>query len=238
MNTNKIYSPALLSFIFLILFFLSSILAHRYVIKGEMVTVPDIVGKTMNEAKTELVRKRLSLVKKGEQFDAKLERGKIIAQEPSSGSKVNFNEVIKVTLSSGQEKVLVPRLVGRNFQLIREILEEGGVTRGIMSHVHTPKYSAGRIIAQYPPAAEEVGRGMPISLLISEGEWEEKYLMPDLIGKKTDLIIPWLEGLGFKVEDVRNTYYPGLESGVIIKQAPRQGYVLQKNYPIRLEVSK
>jgi beta-lactam-binding protein with PASTA domain len=62
--------------------------------------------------------------------------------------------------------------------------------------------------------------------------------MPDLIGKRSEDVIPWLEELNFKVEDVRNTYYPGLSSGIIIKQHPRHGFMIQKNYPITLEVSK
>ncbi len=238
MQSAKTYKLLLYSLTFLIIFFFSSILSYRTVLKGEMVTIPNLKGKTLEEAKTELTRKRLSIVQIGIQFDTRYERGRIIFHEPSEGSKIKINSVVKVILSAGREKVFVPVIKGKNFQNLGPILQEAGIVRGTISHVHSPKDAAGKILAQYPPAQEEVGRGSAVSLLISEGEWEERYLMPDLIGRKAEDVIPWLEELNFKVEDVRDTYYPGLSSGIIIKQHPNQGYMVQKNFPITLEVSK
>lgn len=238
MQSSKTYKLLLYSLVFLIIFFSSSLLSYRTVLKGEMVTIPKLVGKTLEDARTELTRKRLSIVQMGIQFDTRYERGRIIFQEPSEGSKIKINNAVKVILSAGKEKVFVPRIKGENFQNLRPILQEAGIVRGTISHVHSPKNAAGKILAQYPPAQEEVGRGSAVSLLISEGEWEERYLMPDLIGRRAEDVIPWLEELNFKVEDVRDTYYPGLSSGVIIKQHPNQGYMVQKNFPITLEVSK
>lgn len=203
-----------------------------------MVTIPNLIGKTLEEAKNELIRKRLSIVQMGIQFDTRYGRGRVIFHEPSAGSKIKIDSAVKVILSAGKEKVFVPKIEGENFQNLSPLLQEAGIIRGTISHVHSPKDAAGKILAQYPPAQEEVGRGSAVSLLISEGEWEERYLMPDLIGRKAEDVIPWLEELNFKVEDVRDTYYPGLSSGIIIKQHPNQGYVIQKNFPITLEVSK
>ncbi|MGC8746939.1 MAG: PASTA domain-containing protein [Candidatus Saccharicenans sp.] len=44
--------------------------------------------------------------------------------------------------------------------------------------------------------------------------------------------------MGFKVEDIRYVYYPGLEKGIIVKQNPPSGYPIQKRNPISLEVSR
>jgi len=62
--------------------------------------------------------------------------------------------------------------------------------------------------------------------------------MPDLIGKKAEIVRAKLKELDFRVEDIRYTSYPGLEAGITIKQFPPQGYLIQKKYPITLEVSK
>ena len=238
MISTKTFHFLLYSLIFLIIFFSSAILTYRYVFRGEMVTIPNLIGKTFDEAKSTLSRRRLAISQMGIQFDTRYERGRIIFHEPSVGSKIKINSVVKVILSAGKEKVIIPQVRGENFQTIGPILREAGIVRGKISHVHNPKYAAGRIMAQYPSPLMEVGRGTPVSLLVSEGEWEEKYLMPDLIGKRSEDVILWLEELNFKVEDVRNTYYPGLSSGIVIKQHPRQGFMIQKNYPITLEVSK
>jgi len=238
MLSPKVYRISLYSLIFLTIFFLSSILAYHMVLKGELVTVPDLIGKTLEEARVTLGSKRLSIAQAGIQFDKQWERGRIIFSEPPPGSKLNINGMVKVILSAGREKVITPRLIGEDFTSIAQILEDAGVVRGLISHVHYARRAAGKIMAQNPQSQEEVGRGTAISILVCEGEREESYLMPDLIGKKAEVVIPWLRSLNFKVEDVRDTYYPGLSSGIIIKQSPLQGYMIQKNYPITLEVSK
>jgi beta-lactam-binding protein with PASTA domain len=238
MLSSRTYRILLYSLIFLAIFFLTSILAYHMVLKGELVTVPDLIGKTLEEARVALGSKRLSIVQTGIQFDRQWERGRIIFTEPPAGSKLNINGMVKVILSAGREKVITPRLIGEDFTSIGQTLEDAGVVRGLISHVHYARRAAGKIMAQNPQPQEEVGRGTAISILVCEGERGESYLMPDLIGKKGEVVIPWLRSLNFKVEDVRDTYYPGLSSGIIIKQSPHQGYMIQKNYPITLEVSK
>lgn len=238
MELKKISNLISYALIFFIIFFLSTILSFRIILKGEMVTLPNLIGKTLEEASSELTRRKLAVVQTGAQFDTSWERGKIISQDPSSGSKLKINKVVKVILSAGTEKVIVPRLIGRNFQNSSQILKEAGLRRGEVSQVHTTEYAAGKIISQYPRAAGEVGGNSPISLLISQGEKEEKYLMPDLIGKKAEIVLAKLKELDFRVEDIRYTSYPGLEAGITIKQFPPQGYLIQKKYPITLEVSK
>jgi hypothetical protein len=238
MESKKIFYFTAFALIFFIIFFLTSILSFRVVIKGEMVTLPNLIGKTLEEASSELSRRKLSVIQTGAQFDTQWERGRIIFQDPSSQSKLKINKVVKVILSAGTEKVIVPRLIGRNFQNSSQILNEAGLIRGKVSQVHTSEYAAGKIISQYPQASAEVGSNSPISLLISQGEKEDKYLMPDLIGKKAEAVLARLKELDFRVEDIRYISYPGLEAGITVKQFPPQGYPIQKKYPITLEVSK
>jgi len=169
METKKFYNFTIYVLIFSIIFFLSTILSFQIVLKGEMVTLPNLIGKTLEEARSELAKRKLSVVQKGAQFDIHWERGKIIFQEPSPGSKIKINKVAKVILSAGSDKVIVPRLIGKNFQNSSQILKDAGLRRGEISQVHTSKYAAGKILAQYPRAAQEVARNSPVSLLVSQG---------------------------------------------------------------------
>lgn len=238
MHEIKTFKYILIILLILNIFFLSAILSYRIVLKGEMVTLPDIVGKTLEEARAELEKKRLFVARKGIRFDSHWERGKIIFQDPSSGSRIKINKIVKVILSAGSEKITVPQLIGRGLQSVNGTLKDAGVRKGKISQVHTPRYAAGKIIAQYPLASEEIGRNSRVSLLVSQGEIEKKYLMPDLIGKRAEFLIPKLEEMEFKVGDVRYSYYPGLDSGIVIKQTPPHGYRIQKRNLITLEVSK
>jgi beta-lactam-binding protein with PASTA domain len=238
MSKKKILNYALLLLLFLNLFFISAILSFQITLKGEMVTLPSIIGKTLEEARTDLEKKKINIVQSGVRLHQRYERGTIIFQDPPADSKVKINTEARVMLSAGKEKVIVPELLGKNLQTIRPILEEAGLREGKISHVHTPKYAAGKIIGQYPLPEEEVGRDTPVSLLVSQGQNEIRYLMPDLIGKRATSSITQLEGMDFNVSDIRYRYYRGLGSGIIINQSPVPGSKIQKRNRITLEVSK
>jgi len=238
MNKKKIYDYLLYILSLLVLFFLSANISFQIVVKGEMVSLPNLIGKTLSEAKEELSNKKLSLVQKGTQFSSQWPPGQIIFQEPSPGSKIKQNKKVKVILSAGSERVIVPQLIGKNLQTVNSILKEAGLKKGKISQAHTAKYAAGKIMAQQPFPSEEAARNSSVSFLVSQGQREKKYLMPDLIGKRAEFVIAKLKEMYFKVENIRYVYYPGLESGIIIKQFPPQGFRIQKRNLITLEVSK
>ena len=238
MSAKKICNYALLLLVFLNLFFISAILSFQITLKGEMVTLPNFIGKTFEEANTDIEKKKIHLVQSGVRLHQRYERGKIIFQDPPADSKVKINTEARVVLSAGKEKVIVPELLGKNLQTIRPILEDAGLREGKISHVHTPKYAAGKIIGQYPLPDEEVGRDTPVSLLISQGQHEIRYLMPDLIGNRATSSITQLREMEFNVSNIRYRYYRGLDSGIIINQFPAPGSKIQKRNRITLEVSK
>ncbi len=238
MSVQNILKTALYILIFLNLFFISAIIAYQVTLRGEVVSVPDLAGKTFEEARSQLNAKKLTIAQSGIRLDERFDRGKIVFQDPPADKKIKLHQTIRVILSAGKEKVEVPRLIGRSFQMISSVLKDTGLKKGRNSHIYTNQYAAGRIIAQSPLPDESVAKGSRISLLVSEGAREQRYLMPDLIGRHAERVIAQLKDLGFRVSDLRESYYPGIESGIIIKQFPKQGYPVQKRNLITLEVSK
>jgi len=232
-----IYSQFLL--LFLIVFFLAAIFTSQFIERGEIVSIPDLTGKTLVEARTALARVKLSLQEKGVQFSDRFDRGRVVLQEPPANSRIRVNKAVKVTLSGGSEMADVPGLVGRSLEAASRLLSDSGLQKGLISQIHTSQYAAGRIIAQDPPPSPlRVKRNTPVNLLVSQGDIEPRYVMPDLIGKKASPAIVRLNALGFKIADVRYSYYPGLDSGVIIKQFPAHGFGVAKRNLIALEVSR
>lgn len=222
----------------LILFFLSAVISFHLTSLGEMVTVPDLRGKTMDQARLELTGKKVTLAQSGVSLHDRFDIGQIIEQEPVPDTKVRLHEVIRVIVSSGREKVLVPDLIGRTLEMIGPTLQDSGLRKGKISHVHTRRHAAGKIIAQSPVPDRQVGINSRISLLVSQGERQRQYLMPDLLGRQLSSTLDRLKALEFRVGDIRRQYYPGLESGIIINQTPKPGDRIQKNNIIRLEVSR
>jgi beta-lactam-binding protein with PASTA domain len=235
---KKIYKPVFFSLLILIIFFLSAVVSYRVTISGEIATLPDLSGKTFEEVKADLAAKKLSVVQSGYQLHPKIEKGLVIFQDPPSGKKLKLNSVVKVIISAGREKVTVPRFVRQNLLSVNPLINQAGLRKGKISYVFLPNQAAGRIVAQSPSQGQEVARDSLISLLVSQGKEEEKYLMPDLLGRQADPIIAWLESLEFRVGDTRRAVYRGLEPGIIINQNPPQGYPISQRSLITLEVSK
>jgi len=222
---------------FFIVFFLSAVFFSQVVLKSESVSIPDLEGMTPADARALLKKKDLSLSQKGSESNDQWEKGKIIRQSPAAGSKMQVTRVVQVFVSSGSQNVLVPALEGKSLESAIPLLKEAGLHRGDVSRIHTP-VAAGRILAQRPAAADQVARNSAVGFLISQGDWEERYVMPDLIGRNAEAVIARLQSLDFKIGDIRYTYYAGHDRGVIIGQFPPSGYRIQQRNMITLEVSR
>jgi len=235
---NKIFSTAFYSLLFLNLFFLTAIISYQITLHGELVPVPDLSGRSLEEARFLLSDKKLTVIQSGLRLHDRYDAGMIIFQEPEADVRVKLYEEIRVIISAGKEKVVVPDLRNRMFQAVGPELQVIGLQRGGDSHVYSSRYAAGKIIAHNPLPGEEIPKGSRISCLVSEGARGERYVMPDLIGKKASFVIPWLESKGLRIGDLREITYRFIESGIIIRQEPLQGSPVQKRTLVYLEVSK
>ena len=238
MPNKKLGDYALYALFYLILVFLAANLSSQIILWGELITLPDLKEKNLEEARLELAVKRTSIAIVARQFDTRIEKGRIISQDPGPGSRIKANRTVNVVVSEGSERVTVPRLEGRSLEFAGQILKSSGLRRGRVSQIHTPRYAAGRIISQQPPAEDIVGHNAGVDFLVSQGAWEDMYIMPDLIEKNAAAVVRRLKELEFQVAEIHYSYYPGWEAGAIIKQSPVAGARILKRNQITLEVSK
>jgi beta-lactam-binding protein with PASTA domain len=239
MAKNFLYKTAVSSLLFFILFFLSAIIFSQVLLKSELVTVPDLVGRTVVEARTDLQKKDLSLAAKGTETSDRIEKGLIARQDPAAGSRVRVATVIQVFTSSGSGTVVVPDLASKSLDEALTLLQTAGLTKGHVTQVHTPRIPAGRVLLQKPEPGAVVERNVPVGLLLSQGDLEANYVMPDLlVTLRADSVIGRLNAWGFKVADVRYVYYPGQPAGIVVGQDPRPGFPVRKRSRITLEVSR
>lgn len=238
MAKNLLFNAAASVLLFLILFFFSAVIFSQVLLKSEVVSVPDLTGKAVAQARTELQKKDLALAQRGTEANDRIDKGLIVRQDPAPGSKIRTTRVVQVFTSSGSGTVTVPDLAEKPLEEALTILQAAGLTKGAMTQVHTPRLPAGRILDQEPAPGTVVERGFAVGLLLSQGDLDERYVMPDLIGLRADGVIGRLEAWGFKVADLRYVYYPGAPAGLIVKQDPANGYRIQKRNRISLEVSR
>src|SRR5512136_2053022 len=128
MAKKFLFNTALSSLLFLILFFLSAVIFSQVLLKSEIVTVPDLSGKAVPQARSELQKKDLTLAQKGTESNDRFEKGLIVRQDPAAGSKVRITRVVQVFTSSGSGTVIVPDLSGKTLDEALTLLQAAGLT--------------------------------------------------------------------------------------------------------------
>ncbi len=221
-----------------VVFFLAAVVVSRVILQGETVSVPDLEGRAPADARAVLAKKDLVLSQEGSESSDTVERGRIIRQDPRAGSKIQAGKPVRVVLSGGSERAVVPEVREKMLEQVLPLLREAGLFRGRLSQVHTDRYAAGRVIAQAPPPGAAVERGQTVGLLVSQGAKEDEYVMPDLIGRPASRVVAFLKARDFRIADVRYVYYPGLEAGLVVRQTPPGGFRVQKRNLITIEVSR
>jgi serine/threonine-protein kinase len=222
--------------VFLIVMGISAMVTIIFLVKGEEeVEVPDLSGKNIEEAIDILSQKGL-FMKKITQFHPTVPEGRVISQDPPPKTMIKRNKKVKVYISMGAMRALTPSLVGKSLRAVGIEISERGFNIGFISQV-SHEEEPGVIIAQEPMPDLEVEKGTPINLLVSTGMKEDEWVMPDLIGKRVEKVVPWLEVNGFRISPIKNIPYAGIEKGIILRQIPLPGWKLRKSQFISLEVS-
>jgi serine/threonine-protein kinase len=211
----------------------------RKAIVGRSVTVPDLTGKTPEEALRVARGVGLQLEEQEgrARFDDRVPNGRVLLQLPERGSLAKPAQVVRVVLSLGPRELRVPDLTGlapraAALKLSRESLELGPA-----SWYRDPVSPAG-IVAQDPEPDTPLGKGEAVRVLMSRGAAEARIVMPDFVGKDAESVKARLEKFGFRVGSARFEAYEGVRPNTVLKQFPPAGYPLSRREVVSLTVSR
>lgn len=155
------------------------------------VIVPDLINMTEEQARDKLKEVGLTLEVADRVSNKDVPVGQIIKQEPKANQKNKAINPVRVTISEGPRKVVVPNLIGESYEKVDLLLEKEGLVEGELTQ-ETSEYPTGFVIRQSIPAGTSVDEGEKIDYVISIGP--EKFLMPNYVGKnindvELDLIV-------------------------------------------------
>ena len=141
---------------------------------AQLVTVPDLVRRTLQEAQLALEGAGLQAGTLQEGYDEIAKAGTVIRQDPPAGSRVPLDTPVLLVMSRGPAQVEMPSLVGRTLADARVLLEDRGL---VITHVRTIATTAaepGTVLEQSPPAATPLRPGtVQIILTVSARPGEE-----------------------------------------------------------------
>lgn len=155
------------------------------------VDVPDLINMNENEAREKLEASSLILEVTERVHNKDIAEGSIISQIPKPNEKNKVTNPVRVVVSKGPRKVVIPNLVGESYDKVKLILEREGLQEGKFDQEYS-EYPNGFVIRQSITSGISVDEGTTIDYVISIGP--EKFVMPSYVGAgiedvKTDLIV-------------------------------------------------
>jgi len=215
----------------------SAVFTMRQVLSSEEVLVPSLIDRRIPEAGVLAARRGLLLRVEGKRNDPRIPPERIVAQEPAPGSTLKSHRSIRVWMSLGPRRLILPGVEGQSLRTAQLALEQARVNVGRIVRVDDPAPD-GTVLLQRPPPGEADATGEGVSLLVSQGPGDTDYVMPDLIGRRAEEVLDVLRVAGLKVSDVRYRTYPGVAPGIVLRQNPAAGHRVTTRVAVSLDVSR
>ena len=192
-----------------------------------MVTVPNLVGKTEDEAKTITNEINLGVQAMGEEVSTQ-EKGKISSQDIPADSKVEPYTTIKYYISKGAQQITIPEVDGQTGLDAQQTLEDMGLKVTVQKEYSdlnddgTPMVDPGYADHTTPAAGASVSSGDTVTLIVSRGvDYGDSVEVPSVVGMtKNDAITTFGKFLNVEVQEEKSTDVP---AGEVISQEPEAG---------------
>ena len=192
-----------------------------------MVTVPNLLGKTEDEAKDMTKDMKLGIQPMGEEASTQA-KGTISSQDIPKGSKVEQYTTIKYYISKGTQQITIPDVDGQTGVDAQQTLEDMGLTVNVQKEYSelnddgTPVTDPGYAVSTTPSAGENVSSGDTVTLIVSRGvDYGDSVEVPSVVGMtKNDAVTTFGKFLNVEVKEEKSTE---VAAGEVISQEPEAG---------------
>ena len=217
-------------------FLLSAYQTMRFNVTGRQIEVPNLVHLIDSEAKEKLEGMKLRLDVTSERFDPREGKDRVLEQEPPAGAMIKPGRKVRVILSLGTRTLLVPELRGGSRRKAQISLQQEGLRLGDIAYVHSSHMEENQVIDQDPPASTPRQQNGRVNLLVSRGQREPQYVMPDLVGRKIRDVKSFLNLTGMRIGQIREEAAGADRVETVLRQYPPSGYRVGLRRPVTLVV--
>ncbi len=223
-----------------LVFFVIGILIANFLIMpsivrmGKVIMVPNVCNMTLEQAIDELQKKKLEGVVTERRYDAVIEEGKVIIQDPLPETKVKEGRIVNLTISLGPETIKIPDLTGVDIEKAKLIIERLEMKIEEVIYEFSDSIDANRVLRSVPQADEEIKKGDRILLFVSKGS---QLKMPNLVGQQLETAKIKIGELGLILGDVKEIEGSGEKSSVLL-QNPEADQVVKAGDTVSLMVVK
>jgi serine/threonine-protein kinase len=161
-----------------------------------------------------------------------VEEGFVFGQNPTEGTRVDQETVVRIDVSSGKPEVEIPGVVGQSVEDAVAELTRAGLNAQVVE-VNSDR-DVGTVTGQSPSAGTVVVEGTQVRVNVSKGP--RPVTVPNVVGLPYDQAASELRRAGFNVS--RIDVDSDQEAGVVTSQDPAGGSEGSRGSTVTLSVSR
>ncbi|MFJ3514893.1 Stk1 family PASTA domain-containing Ser/Thr kinase [Streptomyces sp. NPDC090131] len=206
-----------------------------YINSGQFTKVPNLLGKTEEQARSQLSAAGLGVKGVDRKFSESFDRGTVMNTDPPGGRRIRGNGAVTITISRGPEVVAVPNLKGRPLEEANAELTRSGLAPGMVTQAFSQDIAQGSVISTNPAGGEKRAPDTAVSLVVSKGR---PVPVPSVTGLPVDQAKAALEALGLKVATAPEQVNAPTAAGTVANQSVGAGTQAAAGDTVTLTVSK
>ncbi|MGE5479225.1 MAG: PASTA domain-containing protein [Chloroflexota bacterium] len=222
--------------IFILFLLFDNILIPWMVHDRDTVKVPNITGKSLDQAKYELGQADLVYHIAGFQYSEGVRANRIIRQVPSAYSVVKVGRPVLLIVSKGKQTVTVPYLLGKEMRNAQVELMRRGLDLGEVFYGYSEVFPRNTIMAQSIQNGQTAAYGDKIDITLSQGS-ETILITPQLIGMSLEAAKNQLTQLGLVLGTVNYKKSDTFLPDTVIDQYPAAGESTQRGSAVDLIIA-
>lgn len=238
-NNKRKKGPIILvtSFILLLLLVFLAIILYPSLFGTKEVTIPELKGKELDEAITELLNQGLVVGKTIKIEDDTIPVDDVIKTNPEAGKKVKEGATVDIYQSSGKNKINLSNYVGEKITDVEPILEEMEFKDIVVTEEFSDQVAAGVIISQNPIVNTVISpEDTVIEFRVSKGS--NQVMLKDLTGYSMAGLKDYAADYGLKIEVEKEEYHNTISEGQVIQQSPSAHSKVEKGTTVKVVLSK
>lgn len=186
---------------------------------GETAVVPDVTGMTQEMA-LQVLRAEGFVASVIPETNEDIEAGLVIRTDPAADEEAEIGSIITVYVSSGPAELPVPPVVGQPLETARQLIEDAGLTVGLVTQRADATREPGVVLEQSPPAGVRIGSGAAVNLVVSSGP--ETVIVPDVVDETERDATSTLNDFGLRVR-INEEHSDTVPTGLVIRSDPAAG---------------
>ncbi|MFF4686578.1 Stk1 family PASTA domain-containing Ser/Thr kinase [Streptomyces sp. NPDC001307] len=198
------------------------------------VTVPSVIGLSLDEAKAKLEGDDYKFTVKTQTRVSTEDPNTVLDQDPIGGKQRQKGSTITLTIAKAEDKVTIPNdIVGMSCDDARAKLQQLGLApSSTCTPTPTPNQDDdGKVLSTNPPVGQSVNKNTPVTINVGQFQGQQQTQVPDVTGQPLKQAQDILRQKGFTNIQTNG---PNDDKARVVQQNPTQGTTADPSTPIVL----